>query len=307
MQSSSPTVLEHCVGRLSELELKGVQPGMRANAGWARAMLRGWWSKPTNEWMQLVHWRRPQIDAVSRLFHGIGQRPSCAIIGSAPFLRTSELGETIDAHDVVMRANFAPSRGYERHVGARTDVRVMAHTYVPSNISEGSVIVHRYNSRNYAVEDRSANRQYTIVRLIAKPLQMIGTHGKKRIMTSGLAAVLLATYACANVSIFGFDLAGVSQGHYYDDERVGLVANINELLRREMWRLERAPSTIYIERNAGAVTIINGTAAIRLRSAKSYSAHVTGMYAHPNDHNLRAERTLLSNLALARCISVYEI
>jgi hypothetical protein len=62
----------------------------------------------------------------------LGERPDvCCVIGSSPQVMLTEMGAAIDSTcSVVMRANFAPVRGYEEHVGSRTDVRVMAHTWV---------------------------------------------------------------------------------------------------------------------------------------------------------------------------------
>lgn len=50
---------------------------------------------------------------------------SCAIVGSAGFLRLQRLGREIDAHDFVIRANLAPVGGYEEIVGARTSMRIL--------------------------------------------------------------------------------------------------------------------------------------------------------------------------------------
>ena len=49
---------------------------------------------------------------------------SCAVVGSSGSLRGARLGRAIDAHDVVIRFNYAPTRGYEDDVGTKTDVRV---------------------------------------------------------------------------------------------------------------------------------------------------------------------------------------
>ena len=44
------------------------------------------------------------------------RRQSCAVVGNAPALNERARGSDIDAHDVVFRFNFAPTRGYERQV-----------------------------------------------------------------------------------------------------------------------------------------------------------------------------------------------
>jgi hypothetical protein len=50
---------------------------------------------------------------------------SCAVVGSGGSLWRSGLGKEIDAHDVVLRVNQAPTVGYESHVGRRTHVRLL--------------------------------------------------------------------------------------------------------------------------------------------------------------------------------------
>lgn len=50
---------------------------------------------------------------------------SCAVVGSAGFLRLQRLGTQIDAHDFVIRANIAPVTGFEPIVGSKTSMRVL--------------------------------------------------------------------------------------------------------------------------------------------------------------------------------------
>ena len=49
---------------------------------------------------------------------------SCAVVGSSASLLRTVRGRLIDAADAVFRVNHAPTRGYERHSGRRTTVRV---------------------------------------------------------------------------------------------------------------------------------------------------------------------------------------
>uniref|UniRef100_A0A1W7R8I7 Beta-galactoside alpha-2,6-sialyltransferase 1 n=1 Tax=Aedes albopictus TaxID=7160 RepID=A0A1W7R8I7_AEDAL len=50
---------------------------------------------------------------------------SCAVIASAGSLKGSRLGGFIDDHDIVMRFNHAPTKGFENDVGSKTTVRVV--------------------------------------------------------------------------------------------------------------------------------------------------------------------------------------
>ena len=50
---------------------------------------------------------------------------SCAVVGSSGHLLAAARGAEIDAHEAVFRFNTAPVRGFERHVGRRTTLRVL--------------------------------------------------------------------------------------------------------------------------------------------------------------------------------------
>jgi len=47
---------------------------------------------------------------------------TCAIVGNSGTLLEAEYGPQIGAHEMVMRINLAPVKGFEAHVGPRTDV-----------------------------------------------------------------------------------------------------------------------------------------------------------------------------------------
>ncbi|XP_033111454.1 alpha-2,8-sialyltransferase 8B-like [Anneissia japonica] len=47
---------------------------------------------------------------------------TCALIGNSGILLNSSCGREIDAHDIVVRANSAPTAGYERDVGYKTSL-----------------------------------------------------------------------------------------------------------------------------------------------------------------------------------------
>lgn len=75
---------------------------------------------------------------VSTTLHGytavLDQRPlkmhckTCAVVSSSGHLTHSNRGEEIDQSECVIRMNNAPCVGYQRDVGKRTTVRVIAHS-----------------------------------------------------------------------------------------------------------------------------------------------------------------------------------
>ena len=53
------------------------------------------------------------------------RQASCAVVGNSGVLRLTEFGRSIDSHDIVIRINQAPTRGYGRRVGQRTTFRIL--------------------------------------------------------------------------------------------------------------------------------------------------------------------------------------
>ena len=51
---------------------------------------------------------------------------SCAVVASSGLMNGSRLGEAIDAHDVVLRMNAAPTKGHEDDVGSKTTLRLVS-------------------------------------------------------------------------------------------------------------------------------------------------------------------------------------
>lgn len=61
---------------------------------------------------------------------------TCALVSSAGALKGSHLGPEIDSHDVVLRFNNAPTKGFEQDVGSKTTVRILNSKVIKSfNIS----------------------------------------------------------------------------------------------------------------------------------------------------------------------------
>lgn len=209
-------------------------------------------------------------EAASSLVHGL-VRPSCAVVGNSPLLLGQRAGPSIDSHEVVIRFNFAPTRGFERDVGTKTSVRVMGKTWVWSSQDAGDgeaspIIIHRYNTNDYFTEDLQLNRGYNIAtldhhlslhgfglarrvnnvlgragmftRAQLRSLRRFHDAGKKTQapVSSGFSGLLFAMYACSDVSLYGFDLKGGHPGHYYNDSKHGVVVRVADLLRREPHR-----------------------------------------------------------------------
>ena len=50
---------------------------------------------------------------------------TCAVVSNSGSLLEHEYGNLIDSYDVVLRANRCVVKGFETHVGSRTDIRLL--------------------------------------------------------------------------------------------------------------------------------------------------------------------------------------
>ena len=54
----------------------------------------------------------------------------CAVVGNSGVLMNTTFGKDIDAHEIVIRLNAAPTHGYVQHVGLKTTARVLNNAIV---------------------------------------------------------------------------------------------------------------------------------------------------------------------------------
>jgi hypothetical protein len=122
--------------------------------------------------------------------------PSCALVGSAAALLDTRSGPEINAHDLVARLNDAPVRGYEDHVGARTDVRVQ--NCFAAGFREGNeTLILACDWKHLAGADKLAPTFLSYARSVRKK-----EWGK--LLTTGFISILLMAHACSSVTLYGF-------------------------------------------------------------------------------------------------------
>lgn len=184
------------------------------------------------------------IDNGELVRRAYGAHKTCAIVGSSGLLLNHEHGKAIDAHDFVIRANNAPTKGFEKHVGAKTSLMTMnAVTYrkgpicPPANVSmlkNGRIppdICKRGNSLRTLFDLGYDDRYFAELRRLGSVLNpRVGTvmmeegfiSGDSRFFyrarMSGLWMLTIASYVCDSVSIYGVTTTlSASSGpyHYY--------------------------------------------------------------------------------------------
>ena len=84
------------------------------------------------EWQQRIRsglpraWQRRFVSTATDRGGSDGERlfASCAVVGSAPGLLNTRLGDRIDSAEAIIRVNAAPTAGYEAFAGTRTTLRL---------------------------------------------------------------------------------------------------------------------------------------------------------------------------------------
>lgn len=142
---------------------------------------------------------------------------TCAVVGNAGHVLGSGLGREIDAHDVVLRFNEAPTEGFESDVGSRTTHRIVHYSdHIRSLISQlfaGS----RHQSELLFLplfhgdvddfmhwrERASSDRVHLLsVSFIHYAWQLLGVRNTDKIPTSGFVGLVWALELCDKVDSY---------------------------------------------------------------------------------------------------------
>lgn len=164
------------------------------------------------------------------VFSSSRRRQICAVVGASRNLLDSRYGHLIDAHDVVIRVNRAPTDAFDSDVGEKTTHHVMW----PRDLDE-----HQFDRRAFLlmtpitantndVFDRIVNlvggfewhpgRVRIIHPEFVKYLHESWTGGRGEYPSTGFIALMIALHVCDEVDIFGF--GADAQGRwdrYYED------------------------------------------------------------------------------------------
>ena len=155
---------------------------------------------------------------------GIAAGSSCAVVGNSGCLLGSRLGLAIDAHDVVIRFNAAPSGGVWTHdVGGKATLRILGEWVAQMRIAHpldtrssalhGTLLYCMTNwlgdcvRRGTSSPDPKQRRRWlvnpTLVRAVTDVLHS-HTNAHRTVPSTGLLGAAIARDACASVTLFGF-------------------------------------------------------------------------------------------------------
>ena len=180
---------------------------------------------------ELINKLKNHVYPESRLFNG----KSCAIVGNSSKLLDEELGEEINSHDFVMRFNHAIVKGFEKHVGSKTSIRVInSHSVASFNgydISENMKYFSKFSGNIFkelgetnflAQKDaqlqnvKSLYPNLTFNRISNETHNLIDNAVQLQ-PTSGFIGIILALSHFDKISCFGFNFYDAGNDHYFED------------------------------------------------------------------------------------------
>jgi hypothetical protein len=184
---------------------------------------------------------------------------TCAVVSNSGELVNHEYGELIDSHDVVIRCNWCLIDGYEKHVGKRTDIKLItphlarlicdyknvskdphfnevfpswSSLKIEDIIKDEVVILHLMgNSYLNTVKSKLSNNEIYSLSEFGYNDGYIGT---------GMYAIMLAAKLFENISCFCFDFWTKSKDHYFEKPIIDFTTHNHEWAYKESRNIPNA-------------------------------------------------------------------
>tara|TARA_R110000851_G_scaffold30033_2_gene82090 strand:+ start:5027 stop:5788 length:762 start_codon:yes stop_codon:yes gene_type:complete len=204
------------------------------------------------------------LDKIIKLAHtcnnltdlNIGETDKIAVVGNSGILMDTEMGEEIDKHDIIIRCNRAKIEGFEKHVGSKTTLRMVAtksagaydlsETFSDwnpeflANLKDEHLILCGQRINQLLIgffNNRKVGKIHFLkTEFIDEVIELVGNYP-----SVGLLSICLAVSLSTNVDIYGFnffkedwksqhyfeDVKPHSRGHDFKDEEdyVNLLSN----------------------------------------------------------------------------------
>ena len=173
---------------------------------------------------------------------------SCAIVSSAASMSGSNLGAEIDANEVVVRFNNAPTKGYEKDVGKKTSLRltnaifqgyrekddeaVLAKWCQEQKLSHVPCGQHEELSRLVEKKAHALNPRF-IEYANSRYFRKLGEHA-----SSGMVMTLLLLHKCEKVTLYGFNGKNMKRWYYPKRRKGESAPNKKDWLREKRWAVD---------------------------------------------------------------------
>ena len=182
----------------------------------------------------------------------------CAVVGSGPSILNNLYGEEIDSHDCIIRCNRAVFDGYEKHVGSRTDRRVLnIHCVLSLAGFEREHYIEEYeNWESITIKDTIEDNELLYLKdnsleeakhlnsslindVVRVPEDVLEYSKIIPVLTSGFCAIMIASKEFQEVSCYGFDFfEDMNYNHYYEKVNKSSYCHDNEKEKEILMSLE---------------------------------------------------------------------
>ena len=215
--------------------VEGVEILWEAGDDWVTPEVLDWWDfRVDSEGLTPEAAARffSRIDERRPVFPPVGSDTSCAVVGASRNLLGARYGPLIDAHDVIIRVNRAPTEGFVADVGKRTTHHVAWPTDLGENQADRGAILllnpmtlHTPDlfDRMLSLVENDLSWDPARVRVVhpefVKYLHQSWMEARGGFPSTGFIAMMIAVHVCDEVRVFGFgaDAQGRWDRYYEDD------------------------------------------------------------------------------------------
>uniref|UniRef100_A0A3Q2CX78 CMP-N-acetylneuraminate-beta-galactosamide-alpha-2,3-sialyltransferase 1-like n=1 Tax=Cyprinodon variegatus TaxID=28743 RepID=A0A3Q2CX78_CYPVA len=163
-----------------------------------------------------------------------GKCRTCAVVGNSVNLKGSGYGPLIDHHDIIIRMNAGPTKGYEKDVGTRTTHHVMYPESAVDLDNSTHLVVFAFKIQDlewstkalttgfYVNQSKKNMQDDTTSVMVVNPAFMKYVHEvwmKRRgtYPSTGFMTLVLALHVCDEVDVFGFGAdSNRNWSHYFE-------------------------------------------------------------------------------------------
>ncbi|CAI5975757.1 unnamed protein product, partial [Closterium sp. NIES-64] len=176
---------------------------------------------------------------------------TCAVVGNSGALLLREDGEEIDKHDMVLRFNTAPTKGYEKQVGKKTTLRLSIPDKAGFREGNETVVYHLYlrgvkDELQHLLNFKRVFREGPLYLLdLGFESQVFNTFGA--FTSVGYVGIQFALQKCHHIDLYGLFLSerhGVRHHYYNRDEQMPAQVTIDQLDREFVQSIEIADAEL---------------------------------------------------------------
>jgi hypothetical protein len=171
---------------------------------------------------------------------------SCALVSSGASMSGSNLGAEIDANEIVVRFNNAPTKGYETDVGGKTSLRLTNAIFQGYREKDGEAVLAKWCQE---ASRAPCGKRDELTRLIEKKahglnprffdyansryFRKLGEHP-----SSGMVMTLLLLHKCEKVTLYGFNGKQLKRWYYPKRKKGENAPKKKDWLREKRWTVD---------------------------------------------------------------------